>query len=75
MPQRTDISQVKGDGAFLCLEKCKQVGSVKFFLRHASNHLRGCLSRYTESVNVSNSCLSTEVHCESGAAADQPLQN
>ena len=55
--------------------KRKQVGSVKLFLRHASNHLRGCLSRYTESVNVSNSCLSTEVHSESSAAADQPLQN
>ena len=55
--------------------KRKQLGSVKFFLRHASNHLRGCLSRCTDSVNVSNSCLSTEVRCESSAAADQPLQN
>ena len=48
---------------------------MKFFLRRASNHLRGCLSRYTESVNVSNSCLSTDMHCESSAAAHQPLQN
>ena len=48
---------------------------MKFFLRRASNHLRGCLSRYTESVNVSNSCLSAEVHCESAAAEDSSLQN
>ena len=62
LPQRTDISQVKGVGAFLCVGKRKQLGSLKFFLSHPSNHLRVCLSRYTESVNIANSCLNTEVH-------------
>lgn len=33
------------------------------------------MSRYTESVNVSDSCLSTEEHCGSAAAEDQPLQS
>ena len=75
LPQRTDISQVKGVGAFLCVGKRKQLGSLKFFLSHPSNHLRGCLSRYTESINDSNSCLSTEEHCGSSAAEDQPLQS
>lgn len=55
--------------------KHKQLGSLKFFLSHASNYLRGCLSRYTESINDSNSCLSTEEHCGSAAAEDQPLQS
>ena len=51
----TNISQVNDFSAFLCMGRCKKLGSLKFFLRYMSNYLRTCLPK----AQSASSCFSS----------------
>ena len=57
IPQPNDFS------VFLCLGKCRNLGSLKFFLRHASNYLRVCLSKANSASFCFSSWIPFRVYC------------